>query len=425
MGALGRAPGVGVRYTNVNLLNLTRKDYAVWVGTLRSFEIAARLRDVKPSGIRRFSRLARNFEDVIRLGMGEPDFAPPRHVLEAATRAMDEGKTHYTPTAGIAELREALVAKVKRDYGLSYDPDSEVLITDGAIEAIFLAVLALVNPCDEVLIPDPRFVCYEPDIFMAGGVPVSMPMLEVNEFRLDAENVMSLITPRSRVIITNFPNNPTGSVLTYDDVAELSKLAVERDLIVISDEVYEKIVYDGAKHFCFATSPRMRERTIIVNSFSKTYAMTGFRLGYALGPKELIAPMAQIHEHSVACVNGPAQYAALAALNGPQDFVGTMVREFDRRRRLLHSGLNEIEGFNCVLPKGAFYIFANVQSFGMSSEKFAEYLLSSSAKGRVETVPGSAFGKHGEGYIRFSYATAYDKIEEALDRLEKTTRGLR
>ena len=392
---------------------------------MKHFDIAARLRDVKPSGIRRFSRLARSLPDVIRLGLGEPDFTPPRHVLEAATRAMDEGKTHYTPTAGIAELREALVEKARRDYGLSYDPDSEVLITDGAIEAIFLALLALVNPGDEVLVPDPRFVCYEPDIFMAGGVPVSVPMLEENDFRLDAESVMSLITPKSRVMVTNSPNNPTGSVLTYDDVAELAKLAVERDLIVISDEVYEKIFYDDAKHFCFATFPGMRERTIVVNSFSKTYAMTGFRLGYALGPKELIAAMMQIHEHFVACVNGPAQYAALAALQGPQDFVGNMVREFDRRRRLLYSRLNEIEGFSCVLPKGAFYIFANIQNFGMLSEKFAEYLLSSRVKGRVETVPGSAFGKHGEGYIRFSYATAYEKIEEGLDRIEKTVKGLR
>ena len=392
---------------------------------MKHFDIAARLRDVKPSGIRRFSRLARSLPDVIRLGLGEPDFTPPRHVLEAATRAMDEGKTHYTPTAGIAELREALVEKTKRDYGLSYDPDSEVLITDGAIEAIFLAILALVNPGDEVLVPDPRFVCYEPDIFMAGGVPVPMPMLEENDFRLDAESVMSLITPKSRVIVTNSPNNPTGSVLTYDDVAGLAKLAVERDLIVISDEVYEKILYDDAKHFCFATFPGMRERTIVVNSFSKTYAMTGFRLGYALGPKELIAAMAQIHEHFVACVNGPAQYAALAALQGPQDFVGNMVSEFDRRRRLLYSRLNEIEGFSCVLPKGAFYIFANIQNFGMLSEKFAEYLLSSRVKGRVETVPGSAFGKHGEGYIRFSYATAHEKIEEGLDRIEKTVKGLR
>jgi len=392
---------------------------------LGSFEIAARLKDVRPSGIRHFSRLARSLPDVISLGLGEPDFAPPPHVLEAATRAMDEGKTHYTPTAGVAELREALVRKTKRDYGLAYDPDSEVLITNGAIEAIFLTIFALVNPGSEVLVPDPRFVCYDPDIAMAGGVSIAMPMREENDFRLDAGSVISLITPESRVMITNSPNNPTGSVLTQKDAAGIAKLAVERDLIVISDEVYEKILYDGSEHFCLATFPGMRERTIVVNSFSKTYAMTGFRLGYALGPKELIAALAQVHEHSVACVNGPAQYAALAALQGPQDFVRNMVIEFDRRRRLLHSGLNAIEGFSCVLPKGAFYVFANIGDFGLPSEEFAEYLLSDRAKGRVETVPGSAFGQYGEGYVRFSYATAYNNIEEALVRIEKTVKAFR
>jgi aminotransferase len=395
------------------------------VRLLAHFDSAMRLKNVRPSGIRRYSRLARSLPDVIRLGLGEPDFTPPRHVLDAATQAMNEGRTHYTPTAGIAELREALVAKTERDYGLSYDPDAEVLITNGAIEAIFLAVLGLVNPGDEVLVPDPRFVCYDPDIFMAGGIPVSMPMLEKNGFKLDAESVISLITPKSRVMITNSPNNPTGSVLTNDDLARLAKLAVERDLVVISDEVYEKILYDDAQHFCFATLRGMRDRTVVVNSFSKTYAMTGFRLGYALGPKELIAAMAQVHEHFVACVNGPAQYAALAALQGPQEFVRNMVRQFDQRRRLLHSRLNEIEGFRCILPKGAFYIFANIQNFSMSSEEFAEYLLSEHAKGRVETIPGAAFGEYGEGYVRFSYATAYDKIEEAVDRIEKTVRDLK
>lgn len=418
-------PDLGETYTNVNFLNATEGDRASQVGDMGRFSTSERLRDVRPSGIRRFSRLAQSLPDVIRLGMGEPDFAPPRHVLESATQAMEEGKTHYTPTAGIAELREALVEKTRRDYGLSYDPNSEVIITNGAIEAIFLAIMALVNPGEEVLVPDPRFVCYEPDIFMAGGAPVSIPMLEENDFRFDAKSVISLITPESRVILTNSPNNPTGSVLSYNDVAGLAKLAVERDLIVISDEVYEKILYDDAEHFCFAAFPEMRERTIVVNSFSKTYAMTGFRIGYALGPKELIAAMAQIHEHSIACVNAPAQYAALAALEGPQEFVENIVGEFDRRRRLLYSGLNEIEGFSCILPKGAFYIFANIRNFGLSSEEFAEYLLSTRARGRVETVPGSAFGKYGEGYVRLSYATAYNKIEEALDRIERTVKELR
>ncbi len=383
---------------------------------MKRFESSRRLKKISSSGIRRFFSLAQDVPNVISLGIGEPDFTPPPHVLEAAKRALDEGKTHYTPTTGIPELRQALARKTKRDYGLSYDPDSEVLVTAGGTEAISLALLALINPGDGVLVPDPGFVCYEPGVLLAGGVPVSMPLLEKDRFRLNADVVMSLITDKSRVIITNTPNNPTGSVLSYDDIAKLAKLAVEHNLIVISDEVYEKITYDDVKHHCLATFPGMRERTIVIGSFSKTYAMTGFRVGYALGPEELISPVMLVHQYVAACVNGPAQYAAVAALEGSQKVVRDMVREFDRRRLLLHSRLNEIEGFSCPLPDGAFYAFANIKEFGKSSEKFSEYLLS---KGRVVTVPGSAFGRYGEGYLRFSYATEYEKIEEALDRIEK------
>jgi len=383
---------------------------------------AARLRGIRPSGIRRLFALAQGVPDVISMGLGEPDFTPPSHVLEATKRALDEGRTHYTPNMGIPELREALSKKAKQDYGLSYDPESEILITVGGSEAIFLALLALVNPGDEVLIPDPGFVCYESDVLLAGGVPVSMPVLEEKDFRLDAHDVMSLITDKSRVMIINSPSNPTGAVLSYEDIVRLAKLAVERDLVVISDEVYEKVTYDDAKHYCLATFPGMRERTLVVNSFSKTYAMTGFRVGFVFGPKELISSMMLIHQFAVACVDGPAQYGAVAALAGPQDFVDNMVREFDRRRRLLHSRINEIEGFRALLPRGAFYMFANVKGFGVPSQEFAEHLFS---KGKVVTVPGSAFGKYCEGYLRFSYATAYEKVEEALNRIEKVVKVLR
>jgi len=325
-------------------------------------------------------------------------------------------------TAGIPELRVALMKKTKRDYGLSYDPESEVLVTVGGTEAIFLALLTLTNPDDEVLVLDPGFVCYKPSILMAEGIPVSVPLLEENGFALNVEAVMSLITKKSRVIITNSPNNPTGSVFSHNDLAELAKLAVEHDLIVISDEVYEKMTYDDAKHYCLATFPGMRERTIVVNSFSKTYAMTGLRVGYALGPKELIAPMMLAHQFTTACVSGPAQYAAISALEGPQNCVKDMVQQFKRRRRLLHARLNEIDGFRCGLPKGAFYMFPNIEEFEMSSKEFADYLLESA---KVVTVPGSAFGECGEGYLRFSYATAYEKIEEALGRIEKALKGFR
>jgi len=389
---------------------------------LQSFDAASRLRQIKPSGIRHFFSLAQNVPDVISLGLGEPDFTPPKHILEAAKLALDRGKTHYPPTNGIPELREALAKKAKHDYGLSYDPDNEVLVTVGGTQAIFLALQALINPGDGVLIPDPGFLCYEPGVLMAGGEPLFMPLKEKNGFRIREEDVISQITRKSRMIIINSPNNPTGTVLPRGDLARLGKLAVERDLLVISDEVYEKITYDDARHFCLATFPGMRERSLVVGSFSKTYAMTGFRVGYVYGPRELIKPLSLLHQYCVACVDGPAQYAALEALKGPQGFVREMVSEFDRRRRLLHTGLNDIEGFRCSLPKGAFYIFANIEDFKMSSEKLAELLVS---KGRVITVPGSAFGKHGEGYLRFSYAAAYDKIEKALGRIAKVAMAVR
>jgi len=382
---------------------------------------AARLKRIKPSGIRRLFSLAQTMPDAINMGLGEPDFTPPSHVLEGAKKALDEGKTHYTPTNGIPELREALAKKAKADYGLAYDPDNEILVTVGGTEAISLALLSLVNPPDEVLIPDPGFVCYEPSVLMADGVPVSVPLLEQNGFKVDKDLVMSQITDKSRVLIVNSPQNPTGSVLSYDDLSGLAELAVERDLVVISDEVYEKITYDGARHYCLATFRGMRERTLVVGSFSKTYAMTGFRVGYAYGPRELISSLALAHQFLVACVDGPAQYAALAALEGPQDFVGGMVSEFDRRRRFLCARLNEIEGFRCDLPKGAFYAFANIKAFGVSSERFAEHLVN---RGRVVSVPGSSFGRYGEGYVRFSYATAYSQIVEALERIVRVVKDL-
>ena len=380
------------------------------------FKPAERLKTIKASGIRRFFALAQKTPGIINLTVGEPDFAPPAHVLEAYSRAAKEGKTHYTPTNGIPELREALSQKIYREYNIHYDPDTEMLITVGGTEAIFLALFSLVNLGDEVLIPNPGFVCYEPGVLLAGGVPVSFPLFEENGFKPSVENVTSLITKKSRVIILNYPNNPTGAILSRDEAAALAKIAVEHDLIVISDEVYEKILYDEVKHYCFATFRGMRERTLIVNSFSKTYAMTGLRVGYVYGPKALVAPLWLTHQYTVACVNTPAQYAALAALNGPQDSVVNMVREFDRRRRLVHGRLNEIEGFACKLPKGAFYVFPNIKDFGMSSEEVADFLVKES---RVATVPGSAFGSHGEGYLRISYAASYEQLEEALARIEK------
>jgi aminotransferase len=254
---------------------------------------------------------------------------------------------------------------------------------------------------------------------LAGGVPVSVPLLEKNGFKPSIDDVTSLVTEKSRVMILNFPNNPTGAVLSRDEVAALAKIAVEHDMVVISDEVYEKIIYDDAHHHCVATFPEMRERTLVTNSFSKTYAMTGLRVGFVYGPKELISPVWLAHQYAVACVDTLAQYIALAALKGSQDFVKEMVQEFDRRRHLVYKRLGEIEGFNCILPKGAFYVFPKVKDFSASSEEFSEFLIKNS---HVATVPGSAFGNYGEGYIRISYAAAYEQLEEALNRIEKAVK---
>jgi len=380
---------------------------------------ALRLQRLKPSGIRRMFDSLRKFPDTISLTLGEPDFSPPNHVLEALVEAKKQ--SHYTSNLGIPQLREALAKKAERDYGLSYDPETEIIVTAGGTEALFLALFALVNPEEEVLIPSPGFVCYEPGVHFAGGKPVVMPLREENGFKPSMEEVRSLITEKSRVIVVNSPNNPCGSVLSYEEASELSKIAIEHDLIVVSDEVYEKIIYDDAQHYCLATFPGMRERTIVVNSFSKTYAMTGYRVGYAFGPEDLIQSMKLVHQYIVACVNGPAQYAALAALEGSQDPVKEMVKEFDRRRRFLYSRLNEIEGFRFRLPKGAFYAFPSIHAFNMPNEDFSDYLLS---KARVATVPGSAFGEYGEGYIRLSYAASYETLEEALERIEKAVKEL-
>jgi len=386
------------------------------------FKPAERLKNIKISGIRRFFALAQEMPDVINLSVGEPDFTPPRHALEAGWQAAKEGETHYAPTNGIPALREALTQKAYREYDLSYDPNSEILITVGGTEAIFSALIALINPGDEVLIPSPGFVCYEPCVLLAGGVPVSVPLLEENGFKPSIDDVTSLITKKSRVMILNYPNNPTGAVLSRDEVAALAKIAVEQNMIVISDEVYEKIIYDNTNHHCTATFPEMRERTLVTSSFSKTYAMTGLRVGFVYGPKELISPIWLAHQYAVACVDTLAQYIALAALKGPQDFVKEMVQEFDRRRHLVCKRLNEIEGFNCTSPKGAFYVFPKMKDFGVSSEEFAEFLIKNA---HVATVSGSAFGSYGEGYIRISYAAAYEQLEEALNRIEKAVKAFK
>lgn len=385
------------------------------------FRPAKRLENIKPSGIRRFSSMAKKIPDVIDLTIGEPDFPVSSQALEAGWNAAKGGKTHYGPTNGLPELREALAKKAFREYGLKYDPETEILVTVGGTEAVFSCLCGLVNPGDQVLIPDPGFVCYEPSVFLTGGVPVHIPQDEGKGFKPRIDEFESFITKKSRVMILNYPSNPTGAVLTGNETAALTKVAEENDLIVVSDEVYEKIVYDDTKHHCIATFPGMKEHTLVVGSFSKTYAMTGLRVGYVYGPKELMSHVWLAHQYVAAPANTIAQHVAVAALEGNQDLLKQMVVELNRRRQLVHKRINQIAGLSTVLPKGAFYFFPNVKRYQRSSEEFAWTLLQ---EAKVAVVPGSVFGPNGEGHVRISYSTAYEQIEEGLNRIERLARQL-
>jgi len=381
---------------------------------------AERLTLIKEGEIRRIFDLARELPDIIDLSIGEPDFPVNSQALEVGCDAARKGRTHYEPTNGVPELRKALAEKAERVFGLHYDPDSEVLVTAGGGEALAAAFVGLLNPGDEVMVPDPSFVGYTPAVRIGEGVPVGIPMLEKNGFVPSFEDVTSLVTRKSRVILLNSPNNPTGPMLFHDDAASLGEVAIKRDMIVISDEVYEKIVFDDNEHVCIATSPAMRDRTLVIGSFSKTYAMTGLRVGYAFGPKEPISSLWLVHQYTVTCVDSIAQHIALAALTDPQDSVRSIVNEFQRCRDIVHRRLNEI-GLACMLPKGALYVLPNVKGFDMSSEAFTQFLLKET---RVMTVPGSAFGRRGEGYIRIPFAASRERLEEALDRMERALKRL-
>jgi aminotransferase len=360
--------------------------------------------------------------DVIRLEIGEPDFDTPNHIKEAAKKALDEGFTHYAPFAGFEELRVAIAEKAKIENDIEADPRREIVVTPGACSALYCAVLSVVNPGEKVLIPDPGWPHYEPCVKMAGGIPEHYPLLEENDFRADPHDLIRRVDKNTKAIIINSPNNPTGSVLTKGDIEGLAQIARENDLIVISDEVYEKIVYDDVHHISIASLPGMYERTITINAFSKTYAMTGWRLGYAIAPAEIITQMAKLVLYTSTCANSIGQRAAIAALKGPQDCVVEMVKEYKRRRDFLVRRLNEIEGVSCKLPKGAFYVFPNIKKLGMPSLECAHYILEHA---HVSTVPGSGFGEHGEGYLRISYATSLENLEEATNRMEVAIKNLR
>ncbi len=384
--------------------------------------MSERCRLVKSSGVRRLFDLAQRTPGIISLGIGEPDLDTPPHVKEAAKKALDEGYTHYTPNNGFLDLREAIAEKLNRENKIPASPDEVIVTGGGGTGALMLAALCLIDPGDEVIIPDPGFMVYEAVVLMAGGRPVRVPLREEEGFRMLPSEVEAKITPRTKAIIINTPSNPTGGVLEKEDLEGIAELAVKHDLYVISDEVYEKLVYDGHRHVSLASLPDMWERTVTVNSFSKTYAMTGWRIGYAAAPKPLVDEMVKLQQFTMVHAPAVSQRAALAALKGPQGFVESMVEEYDRRRRFIVERLNTIDGLSCVRPKGAFYVFLNIKELGLSSEEAAMKILE---QAKVVTVPGTAFGPNGEGYLRLSYARPLDQLEEACSRLERVVQELK
>jgi aminotransferase len=381
---------------------------------MRDSYVSKRVAGLKPSGIRKFFDIAATMKDVISLGIGEPDFTTPQPILEAGIKSLQRGETHYTSNPGIMELRKALSAHLELHYGVSYDPANEIIITVGGSEALYLAATALLDEGDEMIIPTPCFVSYQAQAVLAGGVAVEIPCKMENNFDVDPKEIEGAITPRTRAILLGFPNNPTGAVASRENLLAVARLAVEHDLIVISDEIYDRLVY-GVRHVCFAALPGMKERTIFLGGFSKDYAMTGWRIGFAAGPAKIMGGLLRIHQFAVMCAPTMSQVAAFAALQQGEEYVQEMVVEYDRRRKLIVKGLNEI-GLPTFEPKGAFYAFPKISVTGLDDEQFSTRLLNEE---HVAAVPGNSFGKGGEGFIRCSYATAYEKIEVALERMRR------
>ncbi len=379
--------------------------------------ISQRAKRVPRSGIREMFDMAPKYKNVISLGIGEPGFPTPKHIVEAGANALYEGHTKYTPNAGISDLRKAIAERASLD-GLSVDQQN-VIITAGAGEAVLLALLATVDPGDEALLPDPCWPNYFGQVALSGARMNFVRTYERDHFHLKAEAIEKTISDRTRVVIINSPSNPTGAVLNKQELEDIAKVILDRDLVVISDETYSNILFDGRRHTCIASLPDMADHTIVINSFSKTYAMTGWRVGYAIGPSDAISQMAKLQESVSSCVNAAAQQACLAALKGPQDCVKEMVEGYRERRDLLLSGLAELPGIECLMPEGSFYAFPNITKFGLSSKDFALMLLE---KTQVVVVPGSAFGEGGEGYLRVSFCGSIESIKEVLSRLQNLLR---
>jgi len=380
--------------------------------------LADHVRSLAPSGIRRFFDMLAEMTDVISLTIGEPDFNTPEPITRAAIASLEAGETHYTANGGILELRELIVANLRARYGVEYDPRTETIITVGASEAVDASLRAVLNAGDEVIYHEPCFVSYAPCITLAGGIPVPLSTTDATDFRVTADQIAAAITPRTKALFLGYPNNPTGAVLTHEDLVAIAEVVEAHDLVVVTDEIYDRLVYGGHRHTAFSSLPGMRDRTVLIGGFSKSYAMTGWRIGYVAAPEALMTGIAKVHQYGIMCAPTPAQYAAIAALRIGEPFVLEMLAEYDRRRELMTQRLNEI-GLLCFEPHGAFYCFPNITSTGLDDESFARELL---LEEHVAVVPGSAFGPSGAGHVRACYATAYEQIVEAMDGIERFVR---
>ena len=388
---------------------------------MRKDLIADKAASLQPSGIRKFFDIVAEMDDVISLGVGEPDFDTPWHIRDEGIYSLEKGRTFYTSNSGLKELRMEIAAYLQRTQGLEYHYLSQIFVTVGGSEAIDLAMRAMINPGDEVLIPQPSYVSYEPCVVMADGKPVMIELKEENQFRLTPEELEAAITPKTKILVMPFPNNPTGAIMEREDLEKLVPIIEKHDLFVVSDEIYGELTYGGKKHVSIAALPGMQERTILINGFSKAYAMTGWRLGYACGPKEVIGQMVKIHQYCIMCAPTTSQYAAVEALRNGDEDVRRMRESYDERRRFVLFTLKEM-GLPCFEPEGAFYVFPCIREFGMTSDEFATNLLKEE---KVAIVPGTAFGDCGEGYLRISYAYSIESLKKALKRLENYVRRLR
>ena len=376
--------------------------------------LSEKVTGIKPSGIRKFFDIVSEMKDAISLGVGEPDFDTPWHIREEGIYSLERGRTYYTSNAGLKELKEEIAEYQKRRFGLEYNPSGEIYVTVGGSEAIDGALRAMLDEGDEVIIPQPSYVSYEPCVVLADGVPVITELKEEDEFKLKKENLEKVVTDKTKILILPFPNNPTGAIMTEEDLKGIAEVVLKHDLFVISDEIYSELTY-GSRHVSIASFPGMKERTIVINGFSKSYAMTGWRLGYACGPKLIIEQMLKIHQFAIMCAPATSQYAAVEALRNGDEGVEYMRDEYDRRRKFLIKALHDM-GLKCFEPFGAFYVFPCIKEFGMTSDEFAETLL---AEEKLAVVPGTAFGTCGEGFLRISYAYSIEDLKAALERLER------